>query len=204
MTRTSSCIWNAGLDLAGSNGEFGVYCVTGNQTTVDRLVLPSSGLDGPLPWEIVLLTDLVVLDLDGNLVSGSIPARINELTKLEEFRASFNLLSGSLPARFSPAIRSIDLNSNRLIGSIPATFGTTMRSLERLSVSGNELTGTIPASLGRIPVLVGFNFAENSFTGSIDSFLCTAGRTWRFLVADCDEVTCTCCTACCSDRTGGC
>jgi hypothetical protein len=201
LSGTSVCTWNNGIDLAGSPGEFGVYCVMGNQTSVDRLILTSSNLNGPFPWELVLLTNLVAVDLDANAVSGTIPSRITELIQLDVFLASGNVLSGSLPATFSPEASIVDLRRNGLTGSIPATFGTNMTRLEQLFVDGNDLTGTVPSSLGQIPSLTSFLFSDNSLTGSVDSFLCTAGRTWVNLVADCqEEVTCSCCTSCCVDN----
>jgi hypothetical protein len=204
LSGTSVCTWNNGLDLAGSDGEFGVYCVTGDQTSVDRLIMTISNLSGPFPWELVLLTNLVAVDLDGNFVSGTIPSRITELSKLELFWAYDNFFSGTLPATFSPEMYTIDLGYNLLIGSIPATFGANMLNLEQLFIYGNELTGTVPSSLGQIPVLADFIFSENSLTGSVDTFLCTAGRTWVELEADCQEVTCSCCTSCCVDNDAVC
>ena len=195
LSGTSACTWNNGAE-PDTFEEFGVYCATGNQTSVDRVVLNESNLIGPLPWELVLLTNLVAIVLDFNEVSGTIPSRITELTKLELFWALDTSLSGSLPAFFSPETYTIDLGYNQLMGSIPETFGTNMPKLMELLIAGNAFTGTIPSSLGQIPDLVDFEFVENSFTGSVDSFLCTPGRIWETLRADCQEVTCSCCTEC--------
>jgi Leucine rich repeat len=199
LSGTSACTWNNGL--ADIDAQYGVFCVTGDQTSVDRLIAPSTNLVGEFPWELVLLTNLAAIDLDENLISGIIPTRINELTKLELFWAYDNYLSGFLPATFSPQMYSIDLGYNTLSGTIPATFGTNMPSLEYLDISLNSLSGTIPTSLGQIPALTEFYFSENSLTGSVNSFLCTAGRT-LYLTGDCQEVACSCCNECCVDNMG--
>ena len=189
LSGTSACTWNNGIDLAGSTREFGVYC---DKRTVDRLIVPSSNLNGTFPWELVLLTNLVAAGLDYNNISGSIPSRIHELTKLEHFVVSGNSLSGSIPARtneltrlkvfradwnslsgllttFSPAITEINLSYNTLIGSIPSTFGTNMPTLEYLDISGNQLTGPIPSFLCLTKLKV-FRAEWNSLSGLLTTF----------------------------------
>jgi len=58
-----------------------------------------------------------------------------------------------------------------------------LTNLEWLDLSGNSLTGTVPNEVCAL---------RNDNGGNLDT-----------LVADCEEVTCPCCTYCCVDG-GGC
>jgi len=62
----------------------GVYCGE-DQETVISLVFNELRMEGSLPWEVILLSNLEVLNLDRNKLSGPIPSRMSELTRLSYF-----------------------------------------------------------------------------------------------------------------------
>ena len=178
----SVCEWN------------GVTCTNDTVTALD---LSTSGvfIAGTFPWELVLLTNLITLDFSYSQFTGVIPTRINELTNLEILRMDQNLFSGPLLPDLPESLISLYLHANDFTGTIPDVWASGLPNLKELLINENQLTGTIPSSIGQISSLIRFEFGTNNFTGSVDSFLC-ADRTWLDLIADCNEVVCTCCTGC--------
>ena len=183
LSRSESvCRWN------------GVSCTNDFVTKVD---LSSSGIfiAGTVPWELVLLTNLKTLDFSFSQFTGVIPTRINELTNLENLWMENKLFWGPLLPDLPKTLISLRFHANDFTGSIPDVWGSSLTNLKGLLINENQLTGTIPSSLGQISSLTRFEFGSNNITGSVDSFLCT-GRIWSELIADCDKVVCTCCTGC--------
>ena len=65
---------------------------------VVQVALPGNGLSGPLPGEIVNLSQLTTVDLTGNDLSGAVPGAIGMLSELAELRVGRNAgLEGALP-----------------------------------------------------------------------------------------------------------
>jgi RHS repeat-associated protein len=58
------------------------------------------------------------------------------------------------------------LSGNQLTGSIPASLGN-LAELQYLYLYKNKLSGPIPEALGRLSKLLGLNIGENQLTGSI-------------------------------------
>ena len=194
------CMWNNGRQTISSQDvNFtldmnGVYCLEDGES-VNALVLLGNTLRGPLPWELVLLTNLEVINLDLNGLTGSIPSRIGELTNLksiflsnngltgsipasiskltmlEMFWAQQNALTGPLPLTLSPVTFQLFLDDNRLTGSIPETWGTSMPALEWVSLGGNSFNGTLPSTFGLLSNLHALAINNNLLTGTIPTEL---------------------------------
>ena len=195
MSTDHVCAWNLGINRTG------VFCL-GDGVTVDGIRMVGNNLQGTLPWELALLTNLEFVDVDSNQLFGTIPSRINELTRLETFRAESNYLTGPLPSGFGSSLVDLDLSENYLSSTLPSSWAAQMPNLQQLRLYNNVLTGTIPSELGNLP-LTSFIFSLNGFTGSVDEIFCR-GSAWPTLVADCQEVNCPCCTACCDDNSLNC
>ena len=231
LSPTDVCTWNKPsedvfnkttrelIDVA----MWGVYCAEDGES-IDILVLEDNNMVGPLPWEFVLLTNLKYVNIGWNALTGTIPTRISELERLEVFMGFDADFSGPIPSTFSPSTWCIDLDRNMLTGSIPESWGMSMPALERIFLSFNSLTGTLPTTLGQLSKLVNFQiyynlltgtlpselrqltsitdmyFGANSFTGSVEASLCGSSQEWNNLGADCAEVDCPCCTLCCFDN----
>jgi Leucine-rich repeat (LRR) protein len=204
------CTWNIGgstinatdavinfyrqIEINFNDRPLGGYC-TEDGESIGTLALAENKLRGPLPWELVLLSNLEALDFGYNGLTGSIPTQIGELTnleiiallnnkltgsipmgmngltRLEVFLASENGFTGSLPIAFPPSTRDMDLGTNGLTGPLPATWGAAMPALERLSLSGNWLTGTLPSTFGGLSNLQELWIYSNLLTGTIPSQL---------------------------------
>ncbi|KAH7515950.1 hypothetical protein FEM48_Zijuj10G0082700 [Ziziphus jujuba var. spinosa] len=94
---------------------------------MNKLILSGTNLTVPIPKEIGILTDLIVLHLSHNALTGEIPTRICQLYKLEQ----------------------LFLNSNGLEGSIPLEIGN-LTSLKWLILYDNLLSGIIPNRIGNL------------------------------------------------------
>jgi Leucine-rich repeat (LRR) protein len=64
-----------------------------------------------------------------------------------------------------------------------------LTNLVTLGLSSNQLTGTIPSSLGSMTWLTSLHLSNNQFMGTFPSSLCSAGLMPQ---VDC-EVECSCC-----------
>ena len=168
LNRDDVCTWH---DDFGENTPAdtwnGVVCSDAGGGTIDYLILPDNNLFGPVPSELILLTNLRVINFNFNRLSGSIPTRINELTALEALGVNTNRLKGSLPPTFSPVMSTMDLSANSLTGSIPERWGITMPGLQTVDVSLNTLTGSIPTTMGQLSKLITLAVTDNQLTGTI-------------------------------------
>ena len=98
----------------------GVACrisLEGGPPAVAELILPAKGLEGSIPSELGLLSDLERLNLNGNSLVGSIPAEVAGLAKLATLDLTGCFLTGTLPQRFeSPRLTNLLLANNAISG----------------------------------------------------------------------------------------
>jgi Leucine-rich repeat (LRR) protein len=95
-------------------------------------------------------------------VIGAIPASIANLVNLRSINLGLNLFGGSLPFGLFAQMSNlafIDLLFNELTGSIPASVGQ-LTALEYLDLSQNALTGVIPTELGILVALTDLRLAK--------------------------------------------
>ena len=199
LNRNDVCTWNDRMgenitDQIGNVSPNGVGCSSTGEA-IESLIFPSNNLVGPFPTELILLTNLRIVNFEFNRLSGLIPTRISELTALEAIEAGMNQLSGGLPPTFSAVMLSIDLYENRLKGTLPESWGASMPMLQILDVSRNsiagslpttigqlsslrdiilelnDMSGTVPSEMGRLVLLESLKLRSNSFTGSLPSEL---------------------------------
>ena len=84
--------------------------------------------------------------------------------------SSIELLGNGLTGRIPPGLtnlaklQSLKLRWNKLTGTIPASIG---RMLSYLDLSANELTGPVPPELGHLPRLNALYLGNNALTGTI-------------------------------------
>jgi hypothetical protein len=81
-------------------------------------------------------------------------------------------------------------------GHIPDDLGL-LTGLKELSLSGNALTGTIPTSFAALTALTYLALSDNQLNGTAP--FCNGSiptQPFNNLSADCDEVSCPCCTRC--------
>ena len=105
------------------------------------------------------------------VVMGGSPPRVRELVLEAGAIGTFDH-GGRLPPGIAEltALERLELSKNRLTGSIPAAWGALAR-LRWLDLRENKLAGTIPPELGRIGSLEWLHFNNNQLTGAIPAAL---------------------------------
>ncbi|GKY99407.1 hypothetical protein MPSEU_000895400 [Mayamaea pseudoterrestris] len=106
-------------------------------------------LDGELPREITLLTQLSAFIADGFQISGSITDTFSNSSKLQTLILSNNNISGEIPNSFAinnPELQTIIFSNNQMTGTLPSTIGQLAR-LVFLQLNGNAFGGTINANI---------------------------------------------------------
>ncbi|KAH7858054.1 hypothetical protein Vadar_019536 [Vaccinium darrowii] len=192
---SSPCNWrgiscNSAGNVTGLNLSY-----TGLQGTLDhlnfsyfhillRLDLKYNQLNGTIPANIGLLSNLVYLDLSTNSFSGTIPLSIANLTKVVELDFSRNAITGQLDRRLFPDRGSSQaktglLSMQRLLfqktllgGPLPSEIGN-LEKLTILALDGNNFFGPIPESLGNLSKITYLHLNVNQFSGQIPKSLGT-------------------------------
>ncbi|KAM1228200.1 hypothetical protein ACFX2J_007323 [Malus domestica] len=154
-----------------------------NLNKISELGLAFNSFTGPiLPSLISNWTELVSLQLQGNIFHGNIPDEIGLLTKLTHLYLYDNYFSAAIPSEIGKLkdLIILHLSTNRLSGSIPVTNNLTgviptslgsLSSLQLLDLSNNNLTGEIPGGQGSFCCLTSFNISHNNLSGEIPAVI---------------------------------
>ncbi|WOL09004.1 LRR receptor-like serine/threonine-protein kinase FLS2 [Canna indica] len=141
-----------------------------NQKELMFLDLSNSSISGKIPtWFWDLTSNLCLLNISFNQIKGQLP----ELMKVDAYAdvdMRSNLLSGPLPV-LSNFVELLDLSHNQFSGPIPHDFAEMQPSLISLSLSNNNLSGEIPASVGLIQYLQVLDLSRNNLIGKIPTSL---------------------------------
>lgn len=117
------------------------------------------------------LTELLFLEMGGNMFNSTMPLEIINLSNLEALYAYSTGLEGQ--ADFIPLLSDslfelwLDDNPN-LGGTIPPQIGR-MTNLASFSVTGCDFWGQIPTEIGRLTLMEQMWFFGNRFSGTIPS-----------------------------------
>ena len=143
----------------------GVTCREGSVVELD---LHNNDLNGHIPPEIGLLTELTVLNLEFNQLGGSIPPELGTLRRLNSLALDNNLFDGPIPPELGDLLHltSLDLRHNWLSGDFPPELGN-LSSLVYLDLSDNVIGGSIPPQLGNLSNLVFASLGGNQLSGPL-------------------------------------
>lgn len=114
------------------------------------LVFPKNNLIGTIPYELSLLgSSLEVLSISENKLEGPLPTEIGLLTNLRRLYLEVNSFTGSIPTELGSVsqLEELDLGYNPFSGSIPTELGNLGDSLKVLSIRRSGVTGTLPSQL---------------------------------------------------------
>ncbi|CAI8618722.1 unnamed protein product [Vicia faba] len=133
-----------------------------NWKQLQRLEMHASGLEGPIPSNISLLTNLSQLRIsDINGPSQDIPILSNMTGMIRVVLRNCNI-TGEIPSYFwtMKDLEMLDLSFNNLFGEIPARAH--VGHLRFLFLTGNKLSGNVPDSV----LMAGSNvdISYNNFT----------------------------------------
>lgn len=124
-------------------------------SVVTQLELEGNNIQGTIPADVSLLTDLQILNLASNVVNGPIPSSIAGLNKMTTMVLNGNSLSGDLSGiDFSKLtlLDILDVSSNELEGALPDSL-TSLPSISILVMDNNNFSGGIPASISNLQSL---------------------------------------------------
>jgi len=127
-----------------------------------------------IPDEIFDLTTLTNLNLADSMLVGTLSEKIGQLTQLERINLHGNSLSGELPAAFGQltGLKDMQMSNNEWTGTLPSGW-VGMRSLEVLYLNNYEektagVTGPLPV-FSTMPTMRMLSLSNNQLTGSIPS-----------------------------------
>jgi hypothetical protein len=125
------------LDFIGLPGVAVDSAVVVQNRRITGLVLRKKPITNKLPWEIVMLTELRLLDL-GQTGSTSVFPEIQKIEKLESLRLDGNLLTKVPPGiGYLRQLKELNLSGNNL-DSLPASI-VNVRPTAALDLSNNRL-----------------------------------------------------------------
>ncbi len=148
---------------------YGVFLSEGFLVSLD---LDGNNLNGPLPAELGILSQLTALHLQNNSLSGEIPSELGNLSQLARLSLHGNSLSGPVPSELGnlSQLSRLSLYGNSLSGSLPSELGN-LSQLSVLYLGGNSLSGSLPSELGNLSQLTALSLYRNSLSGPIPSEL---------------------------------
>ncbi|KAJ0042987.1 hypothetical protein Pint_19357 [Pistacia integerrima] len=95
-------------------------------------------------------------------------------------------LSGQVPEslKYCRSMQKLDLSANSLSGTIPAQICTWLPYIVTLDLSNNDFSGSIPPDLGNCTYLNNLILSNNHLSGSIPYELSKLSRLKKFSIAD--------------------
>jgi Leucine-rich repeat (LRR) protein len=157
---------------------------------VREVLLSNNAFSGVIPSCVGNLTNTVRLNLGNNIFSGIIPPEIGSMTALQELTLSGNMLTGVLPntlgtqatvqvagnnggnkngnatVNAAPNLTLLDVRRNQLSGTLPTSLGF-LRSLKTLLIAENQFSGDLPAQLGNCTDLQTLDASNNQLSGAL-------------------------------------
>eukprot|EP00261_Vitis_vinifera_P035825 XP_019077068.1 PREDICTED: receptor-like protein 12 [Vitis vinifera] len=186
------------LDNNQISGQFKIL-LNASSSRLSTLGLSSNNLKGPIPDSVFELRCLSFLDLSSNKFNGKIElSKFKKLGNLTDLSLSYNNLSiNATLCNLSPSIlpmfttlrlascrlttlpdlsgqsslTHLDLSQNQIHGNIPKDIGTYIFFTIFFSLSKNNITGMIPASICNASYLRVLDFSDNALSGMIPSCL---------------------------------
>lgn len=155
--------------------------IGGSMGSLTRLELSGSGVTGEIPTNLNNL-NLDILNFRDNpgITGNGIPAWLQNksLNTLELSRTGLQV--DAIPSWIAQqnSLSYLGLAGLGIGGEIPDFFGQGLLSinLNTLALNDNNITGSIPASLGDVVSLDSLNLANNQLSGEIPVALTNAGR----------------------------
>uniref|UniRef100_A0A0R0FZQ5 Uncharacterized protein n=1 Tax=Glycine max TaxID=3847 RepID=A0A0R0FZQ5_SOYBN len=139
--------------------------------SLQELYLTGNQINGTLP-DLSIFSALKTLDISENQLHGKIPESNKLPSLLESLSIRSNILEGGIPKSFGNAcaLRSLDMSNNSLSEEFPMIIhhlsGCARYSLEQLSLSMNQINGTLP-DLSIFSSLRGLYLYGNKLNGEI-------------------------------------
>ncbi|KAK8527046.1 hypothetical protein V6N12_054274 [Hibiscus sabdariffa] len=154
----------------------------GNCLMLEQLYFDSSGVSGEIPATFANLQNLQVMWASDTQLTGRIPDFIGNWSRLTVLRFQGNSFEGPIPSTFSNLTSLTELRISGLSNASSLAFIRDMRSLSVLDLRNNNISGTIPSSIGEYGNLTQLDLSFNNITGQIpESLFNLSSLTYLFL-----------------------
>ncbi|KAM5554361.1 receptor-like protein 6 [Rosa sericea] len=161
------------LKLSATNFSINLPSLIERFHSLKELDLSSCNIsEGPVPFSLGNLRDLIYLDLSYNKFNGQIPtATLGNLRNLIYLDLSYNNFNGQIPTATLGNLRNLiylDLSYNEFNGQIPTAMLGNLTQLTYLSLSNNYFHGSVPQSLFNLMNLQTLELDHNSLSGTVE------------------------------------
>nr|ABA96247.2 Leucine Rich Repeat family protein [Oryza sativa Japonica Group] len=132
--------------------------------------MPYCSLSGPICHSLSALRSLSVIELQYNHLSGPVPEFLAALPNLSVLQLANNMFEGVFPPIIfqHEKLTTINLTKNLgIFGNLPCFSGDS--SLQSLSVSNTNFSGTIPSSISNLRSLKELALGASGFSGVLPS-----------------------------------
>lgn len=161
------------IDATGNKLVGGIPSTISNLSSLSSLILMNNQLSQEIPPSIMTMENLERIDISGNSFVGPIPAQIGMLRRLVQLRLYDNNFSGPIPdglGNLTTMLEYISLSHNQLSSGLPASLFL-LDNLVNLNLSHNSLIGELPSDLGHMKQIDTIDLSANRLSGSVpDSF----------------------------------
>ncbi|KAJ0768828.1 putative protein kinase RLK-Pelle-LRR-XI-1 family [Helianthus annuus] len=132
------------------------------------LVIGRCGVEGSIPEQIGLLSNLNFLSLRENQLTANLPISLTNLTHLKYLDLSYNNFSGNLPVWLTKLshLENLFLHDNNFSGELPVSLAN-LTHLEYLYLYDNNFSGELPVSLANLTHIEVLYLSNNKLTGPI-------------------------------------
>ena len=127
-----------------------------------EIELRGAALGGALPASLGELQDLLFLQLEDTLVWDASALNTSRMGQLQVLSITDSRLNGSFPVALLEATSSTAV-CREWLDDAPEAFSP----IEDFSVSGNRLTGPVPAEIGKLQCAVRIDLSNNALSGRV-------------------------------------
>jgi hypothetical protein len=154
---------------------------------------------GELPSSIGNWTDLVHIDFSGLHLNSTIPSSVGNWKNVEfvSFMSLGGHMHGTLPVEVIGKwrnLRKLSLAGNEFSGTLPPTIAY-WTNLRVIDVSFNAFSGSIPGGVANWTSIEEMYIFRTALTGDVPDGGCMFSNLTK-LEANCANVSCSCCTLC--------
>jgi Leucine-rich repeat (LRR) protein len=174
-----------------------------SMSSLQHLEIESNYLSGDIPSTLGKLSNLVYIYARRNIFDFA----LSDMITPASYPALFSLwldnnpIRGRIPATIADLknLASLSITNATLTGPIPTELGM-LTGLRRVWLYANSLSGSVPTQLNALTKLEVLEIQENNLIGVMPPNVCQTVQAspyeFRALTADCDSVSCDCCTVC--------
>ncbi|KAL7580253.1 hypothetical protein ACA910_012990 [Epithemia clementina (nom. ined.)] len=184
-------------------------------STLSFMYLHNNFIEGSIPSEVTKMSSLEKLYLHRNQLTGSLPDEIGNMSRLNEIRVQTNSkLGGTLPDSFYELTNlwRIDLRDCNFSGGLDPRISE-FAELTELRLTNNPMSGPLPAEITLWEFIDRIELTGTDLTGTIPQEFCDRRRDngIRIIETNCREengegaeLECSCCTLCCDSNGENC